>query len=95
MVWLNYPNLLFSFSETLEGVDNSIVNTLIMVPGYSTIINTPKKFPGPPHTLDSLTCIYFYMDDVITEAKGGPGRQCQVFESTTWSIKWLFHFLNN
>ena len=50
----------------------------------------PETRPGPPQILESLTHIYFYMDDVISAVQGGPNRQHQVFYGTVRALKWLF-----
>ena len=45
---------------------NTIVNTLITVPGYGAVIKIPKTGLGTMHTPDSLTHIYCYVENVIT-----------------------------
>ena len=52
---------------------NNLVHTSIPVLGYEATTKIPKTGPGPPHTLDSLTHIYCYMDDVITAVQGRGG----------------------
>ena len=65
MGWLDSPKFFCSFSETLTDVANALVNTDLPVPSYGAISEIPATGPGPPHTLESLTHIYFYMDDFI------------------------------
>ena len=69
--WVDSRKFFYAFSKTLTGVANAVLHTLILVPGYGGITKIPKTSPGPPHTLDSLTHIYFYIDDVITVVQGG------------------------
>ena len=44
----------------------------------------------PPHTLDSLTHMDCYMDDIVSEVQVGPGRQHIVFDGTVSALKWIF-----
>ena len=81
------------FSETLTDVENDLVRTLLPVRGYGAITNIPEIGTGPTHTLDILTHIDCYMDDVLTAVQGGPERQRQVFDSTIRALKWLFLYL--
>ena len=78
------------FSETLTDVENDLVRTLLPVRGYGAITNIPKIGTGPTHTLDILTHIDCYMDDVIISVQVGPEWQRQVFDSTVWTLNWLF-----
>ena len=60
-------------------VSSDLVRTLLPVPEYRTMVNIPETGMVPPHTLDSLTHIDCYMDDVITAVQGVPEQQRQVF----------------
>ena len=51
------------------------VDTDLPVPSYGAISEIPGTVPVPPHTPESLTHINCYMDDVISEVKGGPYLQ--------------------
>ena len=53
-------------------VENSLVHTSLLVPVYGTIVKKTKSGLGPPHTLDIITHIVFYIYDVATAAKVGP-----------------------
>ena len=66
MVWFDSPNFFCEFLETLMSVANIIFDNSLPVPRYGAITNIPKTVPVPPHTLDRLTHIYFYMNDIIT-----------------------------
>ena len=57
---------------------------------YGSITAIPETGPGPPHTLDSLTHIGFYMDDVITSFQVRADPQREVFGYTVQALKWLF-----
>ena len=71
-------------------VENSLVHTSLLVPVYGTIVKKTKSGLGPPHTLDIITHIVFYIYDVATAAKVGPKWQHQVFNGTTQALTWLF-----
>ena len=75
MWWVASTKFLCALLETLTDVANALVHTSILVPGYNAIVNNLKIGPGPPYTLDSLTHINCYMDDVITAVQGRPKRQ--------------------
>ena len=49
----------------LTDVANALVNLELPVLSYGAIYEIPITTPGPPHTPESLTHIYCYMDDVI------------------------------
>ena len=74
MGWVDSPEYFCAISETLTHLANSLVHTLLPVPAYGAILVIPDTGPGPPHTIDSLTHINWYMDDVITAVQGGGGR---------------------
>ena len=61
---------------------NSLNNTLLLVLGYGTIANIHETGLVPPHTLDILTHIGFYMDEINTVVQGGSKQQRQVFDGT-------------
>ena len=73
--------------ETLTHVANALVHTLLPVPRP---FGSAPKTPPPPCTLESLTNIYFYTDDMIKAVQGGPDRQRQFFDGPVPSLKWLF-----
>ena len=87
MGWLDSPNYFCAFSETLTDVANALVHTSLPVPGYGTIYKIPETGLVPLYTLDSLTHIYFYMDDVITAVQGRLDQQHQVFDGTVQALK--------
>ena len=64
------PKNFCAFSETLTDVANALVRTSLLVPGYGAIYKIPDTGPGVPYTLDSLTHIYCYMNEVITAVQG-------------------------
>ena len=74
IIWVDSPKFFCALLETLVGVVNDLVHTSVPVLGYSAIAKIPETNLGPPHTLDSLTHIYCYMDDVITSVQGCPKR---------------------
>ena len=90
MGWVDSPKFFCALLETLTDVANSLVHTLLPVPGYSYIFKTPKTRPGSPQTLDSLTHIDCFMDEVTTSVQVGLERQRQVWDGTFRSLKWLF-----
>ena len=55
MVWMDSPKFLCAFSDMLTDVVNTLVHTLLTVPGCSDIAKIPDTVQGPPHNLDSLT----------------------------------------
>ena len=69
---------------------NALVDSELPVPAYGAISEIPSTRPGPPHTLESLTHIDCYMDDVISVVQGGPDRQHRVIDGTVRALKWLF-----
>ena len=90
MGWVESPKFFCTFLETLTDVPNVLIHTLVPVPGYGAISKIPETGQGPPHTLDILTHIDCYMDDVIISVQVGPEWQRQVFDSTVWTLNWLF-----
>ena len=60
MGWVESTKFFCAFLETLTDVENALVHTSLIVPGYVAIIKNLKIWPGPPYTLDSLTHINFY-----------------------------------
>ena len=79
MGWMDSPKYFCAFSDTLMNVANTLVYTWLPVPGYGVISKIPDTGPVPPYTLDNLTYIECYMDDVITAVQGGLERQRQAF----------------
>ena len=61
---------------------NSLTHAALLVPGYGTISNIPEIGTGPPHTLDRITHIDCYMNNVITEVQDGSKQKHQVFDGT-------------
>ena len=94
MGWMDSRKYFCMFSETLTDVANAPVHTMLPVPGYEAISNFPETGPGPLYTLDSLTHIYCYMDDVITAFQGVPELQRQVFDGNVRALKWIFLLLS-
>ena len=90
MEWVDSPKFFCTFSETLTGVANALVNTDLPVLSYGAISKIPDTGTGPPYTPESLTHIYCYMDDVISAVQGVPDCQHQVFDGTVCALKWLF-----
>ena len=74
-------------------VASNLVRTLLPVPEYRTMVNIPETGMVTPHTLDSLTHIDCYMDDLITAVQGGSGYQHQVFDGTVQALRRLFSSL--
>ena len=74
---------------------NAIVDTLLPFPRYRSISKVPKTWIGLIHSLDGLTHIDLYMDDIITAVQGGTKQQCQVFGDTVRAFKWIFPYLLN
>ena len=67
-----------------------MVHTFLPVPAYGAILGITETGPGPPHTIDILTHVVCYMEDVITAVHEGPDRQHKVFDGTVRSLKWIF-----
>ena len=82
MEWVKSPKFFCALSETLLDMDNSIINTSLLVPRYVTISNISKTGPGLSRTLEILTYIYCYMGDIVTTVQGGPYIQFQVIDGT-------------
>ena len=72
MGWVDSPNCFCAFLGTLTDVANALVNSELPVPSYGAISEIPATGPGPPHTPESLTHIYCYMDDIISTVQGVP-----------------------
>ena len=87
MGWVDSPKFFCAFSETLTDVVNALLHTSLMEPGYGAITKIPETGMGLPHTLDSLTTVYWYIYDVITGVQGGMEQQCQVFDGTDRTLK--------
>ena len=66
MGWVDSPKFFCAFSETLTDGTNALVDMDLPVLSYRSISKIPATRLGPPHTLESLTHIHFYMDDVIS-----------------------------
>ena len=90
MGWVDSPKFFCAFLETLIDVANTLVDTDLKVPSYGAIFKIPETGPGPPHTSEILTHIYFYIYDVISAVQGGPEFQHRVFDGTVRALKWLF-----
>ena len=88
MGWVDSFKYSCIFSETLTYVVKVLVHTCPPVPAYSTISEIPDTGQDPPHTIDSLTHIDCYMDDVITAAQEGLNRQHKVFNIAVRALKW-------
>ena len=63
---------------------------MLPVPAYDVVSTITETGPGPPHTMDSLTHINCYMDDVITDRpttrglqRHGPGTE-MAFSVLAW-----------
>ena len=93
MGWVDSPKCFCAFSETLTDMANALVDSEFPVPSYGVISEILSTGPGPPHTLERLTHIYCYMDDIISVMQGGPDRQHRVFDGTFHALKWLFSSL--
>ena len=72
MGWVESPNFFCDLSDMLKDAANAIVDTFLPVPRYSAITKIPKTGPVPPHTLESLTYIDCYVDDIFTAVQVGP-----------------------
>ena len=75
MGWVDSSKFFCTFSKTLTGVANALVDTDLPVPSYGAISEIPATRTGPPHAPESLNHIYCYMDDVISAVQGGPDQQ--------------------
>ena len=93
MGWVESTKYFCAFSETLTYVTNALVHTSLPLPVYRSISKIPHTGPGSPHTLDRLTHIHCYMDDMITVVQSGTERQRQVFDATARDLKWTFPYL--
>ena len=71
MGWVDSAKYFCTISETLTDATYALVHTLLPVPAYVSISEIPETGPVPPRTLDSLTHIDCYMDNVITAVHGG------------------------
>ena len=83
---MDSPKFFYAFLETFTDVANALADADPPVPAYGTISALPAT--EPPHTLESLTHINCYMDDIIYAVQGGAERQHQVFDSTVRALKW-------
>ena len=90
MRWVDSPKFFCGVSETLTDMANALVDKDLPVPSYGTISKISETRLGPPHTPESLTHTYFYMDDFVLTMKGGPDFQHQIFDGTVSALKWLF-----
>ena len=72
VVWVDSSKFFCTFSEILTDVVNSLIDTVLPVPDYSTIANIPATGPGPPDAHESLTHIDCYVDYVIFAVQGAP-----------------------
>ena len=75
MVWVDSPKFFFALLETLTDVANTLVEADLPVPSYGAIYALPATEQGPPYTLESLSHIYCYMDDIISAVQGGAEQQ--------------------
>ena len=75
MGWLDSPKFFCTFSEIFTDVANTLVDTDLLVPSYGAIFDIPVTRPGPPHTPESFTQIYCYMDDVVSAVQSDPNHQ--------------------
>ena len=89
MGWVDSPKFFWNLLETIMDGANAIVNISLLLPRYGTITNNTKTGSDLPHTLEILTHIDWYMDDIITAVQGWPKRQRQVFDVNIKSFKWL------
>ena len=72
MGWVDSPKFFCMCLETLTDVANSLVDTDLLLPSYGAICNISATAPVYPHTLESLTHIDFYMDEIIPAVQGDP-----------------------
>ena len=75
MVWVDSPKFFFAFLETLTNVANAMVDADLHVLSCGAFSALPATEQGPPYTLESLTHIDCYMDDIIYMAQGGTEQQ--------------------
>ena len=87
MGWVDSLKYFCTISETLIDVANVLAHKLLPVPTYRAIAAIPETIPVPPYTLDSLTQMYFYMDNVITTVLGGAEQQREVFYGMVGALK--------
>ena len=90
--WVDTPNLFCALLKILTEMANTIIKILLLVPWYNATVNIPNTYLVPPHTLDNLTNMYWYMYDVIKVVWCGPKWYLQVFDGTSWALKWLFPY---
>ena len=88
--WVDSPNLLCSFLETLTDAANALFDTDLPVPAYGDISDLSSTGQVPPHTYRSLTHIDCYMDDIISAVQGVLEIQHQVFDSIVCAFKCMF-----
>ena len=90
MGWVEPPMFFYAFQETLTDMENALADTDFPLPFYGAISKIPVTRTPPPHTPESLTHIYFYMDDVISAVQGGLYCQHRVFDGKFRALKWIF-----
>ena len=95
MGWFNSPKFFCAFSDILMNMASTIVNILLLITWYDAIFNISNTGPGLSHTLDILTHIYLYINDVILAVQGVPERHFQAFDSTVQSLMWIFPLFPN
>ena len=66
---------------------NALVHMSLLVMGSGAIKKISETNSGPPHTLDSLTHIYCYIDDMITAVQSWLELQRQVSNVTVLALK--------
>ena len=74
-------------------VDNTLLDTLIMVPQYRDIAKIVNTGPDPPHTLYLPTHIYCCMDGVRMAVQVRTEHQTQVFDVMVLYLKCIFPYL--
>ena len=72
MRWVDSPKCFCAILETLIDVANALVHKSLPVPAYRSTSPILETDPGPLYTLDSLTYIDCYTDDLITLVQRGP-----------------------
>ena len=70
-------------------MENAPVDADLPVPAYGAISVLLTTDPAPTHTLERITYIDCYMDDVISAVQGVAERQHRVFDSTVCALKWI------
>ena len=67
--------LFYAFSETLDDISKSMVETELPVPAYGGIAKIPAHTHTHTNIRESLTHSECYMDDVISTVQVGPKYQ--------------------